>query len=584
MRSVLGDSELKQLATLASLVEKHYGSPQDTEWALSNGKIYLLQARPITTMNSGMKDSDILGTDDKILIKGTMGSLLLRMGMSWCADPLTPLDFACFRKRAMGAIRAVERENGCVAVKMAKLRVFPGIIGRFMSMFFGNLSKSTEEIWRPLSEETNSSLKRLKASVKKTNNAGKLAELMEQAMNEFGALFTRRLGILAAPGFGKDFKLDKIIEKTLGKEETERLEEKLLRALPFKTALQNEAMVNLAQLAAENGKGKGSESFKAAFSRFLEEYGDRPAVNLVAFPGSLTWHESPAFVHSLIDALINDGAYLNAKEGFQRQEAEYETAKKTVEVVLSKGKIQKFRKSLNTARNEIVIREESSFLIERFTAYIRTAALKLGDLLTNMSVINEAGDIFFLLWEELAPAATGKINVRERIERRKKSFEKVCGEHENGTHWMISTGSVAVTGKKKEPTKDTANTLHGVSASRGIIEGTVCVVRNSSEFSKLKKGDVMVSVFTSPAWTPLFKVAAAVITEKGSPTSHAAIVAREYGIPAIVAMDNVTTVLKDGQKIRVDGTSGVVTLLHKDSADKVSALLQEGGKIHAKSY
>lgn len=77
----------------------------------------------------------------------------------------------------------------------------------------------------------------------------------------------------------------------------------------------------------------------------------------------------------------------------------------------------------------------------------------------------------------------------------------------------------------------------------------------------MKKGDILVSPYTSPIWTPLFKVASAAVTEIGSPTSHAAIVAREYGIPAVVAIDNVTSILKDGQRIRVDGTNGVITLL-----------------------
>jgi len=77
-----------------------------------------------------------------------------------------------------------------------------------------------------------------------------------------------------------------------------------------------------------------------------------------------------------------------------------------------------------------------------------------------------------------------------------------------------------------------------------------------------------VCAYTSPAWTPLFKVASAVVTEIGSPTSHAAIVAREYGIPAVAAVPNITKTLKNGQRVRVDGTNGVVTLL------------QKGGLIH----
>ena len=87
---------------------------------------------------------------------------------------------------------------------------------------------------------------------------------------------------------------------------------------------------------------------------------------------------------------------------------------------------------------------------------------------------------------------------------------------------------------------------------------TVRVVRGPSDFGKLQKGDVLVAPFTTPEWTPLFRIASAVVTEIGSPSSHAAIVAREYGISGV---EQATGRLQDGQTIQVDGTTGVVTML-----------------------
>jgi len=114
--------------------------------------------------------------------------------------------------------------------------------------------------------------------------------------------------------------------------------------------------------------------------------------------------------------------------------------------------------------------------------------------------------------------------------------------------------------KSTRPMKGGAS-IEGASASRGVAEGVARVVHSPSEFGKLKKGDILVSAYTSPAWMPLFRVASAVVTERGSAISHAAIVSREYGIPCVVAAPNVTTLLKDGQTIRVDGTNGTITLL-----------------------
>jgi pyruvate,water dikinase len=108
--------------------------------------------------------------------------------------------------------------------------------------------------------------------------------------------------------------------------------------------------------------------------------------------------------------------------------------------------------------------------------------------------------------------------------------------------------------------KSTPNneTLKGLSGSSGFAMGTVRVISGPDEFGKLKSGDVLVCPYTDPAWTPLFTLACAVVSDTGGPLSHAAIVAREYGIPAVLGTQNATLVLKDGEQISVDGNSGEV--------------------------
>ena len=202
--------------------------------------------------------------------------------------------------------------------------------------------------------------------------------------------------------------------------------------------------------------------------------------------------------------------------------------------------------------------------MEKLTAGMRRLVLKLGTLLAEKAIINEAGDVFFLFVEELHAAASGELDVKARIEKRKNAFNKVCAAHEKGVHWIISTGSFPVFAAKKKSQEDenaASDSMKGVSASRGVYEGPVCIVMGPAEFNKVKKGDILVSAYTAPVWTPLFRVASAVVTEIGSAGSHAAIVSREYGIPCVVAIDNVTNILRDGQRIRVDGTKGIITLL-----------------------
>ena len=108
--------------------------------------------------------------------------------------------------------------------------------------------------------------------------------------------------------------------------------------------------------------------------------------------------------------------------------------------------------------------------------------------------------------------------------------------------------------------------LSGTPGSPGVAEGPVRIIRDGSEFGKLRSGEVLVAPYTNPAWTPLFQRAAAVVVDSGGAASHAAIVAREYRIPAVMGTPEATQKLTDGQRVRVDGNHGRVTLLIEDDA------------------
>src|SRR5699024_2393134 len=110
--------------------------------------------------------------------------------------------------------------------------------------------------------------------------------------------------------------------------------------------------------------------------------------------------------------------------------------------------------------------------------------------------------------------------------------------------------------------------LVGAPASSGTAAGPVRVIRGASEFGQLQSGDVLVCPYTNPSWTPLFQRAAAVVVDSGGPASHAAIVAREYGIPAVMGTRTGTSVLADGGRVLVDGSAGVVRAAEDDGDDR----------------
>jgi pyruvate,water dikinase len=106
----------------------------------------------------------------------------------------------------------------------------------------------------------------------------------------------------------------------------------------------------------------------------------------------------------------------------------------------------------------------------------------------------------------------------------------------------------------------TGGTLKGIATSAGQVTAPACVLHGPEDFDRMRPGDVLVAATTTPAWTPLFAMASAVITDIGGPLSHGSIVAREYGIPAVMGTGVATKRIKSGQVITVDGTAGVVTL------------------------
>jgi pyruvate,water dikinase len=115
--------------------------------------------------------------------------------------------------------------------------------------------------------------------------------------------------------------------------------------------------------------------------------------------------------------------------------------------------------------------------------------------------------------------------------------------------------------KSRKTKMDKDGTLKGVSASPGTVTAPARVMHGPEDFGKMRTGDVLVASITTPAWTPLFARAAAVVTDVGGPLSHGSIVAREYGIPAVLGTGSATKQIQDGQSITVDGDLGLVTLI-----------------------
>jgi pyruvate,water dikinase len=170
--------------------------------------------------------------------------------------------------------------------------------------------------------------------------------------------------------------------------------------------------------------------------------------------------------------------------------------------------------------------------------------------------MQEADDIYYLRFDEMEAQAAAPIDKKKLIEQRRRAFEI-----DRERAWPdIIRGEEEIFLRDDSYEAQKVDTMSGIAGSPGKAHGPVKVITNPSEFDKLNEGDILVAPLTTPVWTPLFALANAVVTDTGGILSHGAIVAREFGIPAVMSVRGATQALQDGQIIRVDGEKGIVSL------------------------
>jgi pyruvate,water dikinase len=222
-----------------------------------------------------------------------------------------------------------------------------------------------------------------------------------------------------------------------------------------------------------------------------------------------------------------------------------------------------FDKALKWALESGPVREDSLADLGMAHATIRSLLGELGSRLAAGGALEKADDIYWLVEDEVNDLAS-------RLERGESLPDLTARVPERTAAWhaqmqLIAPAVLPTTSRvaKMVPWNKenvSGNVLTGLAASAGRVTAKACVLLTPEDFGRMKPGDVLVAVTTTPAWTPLFSMAAAVVTDIGGPLSHSSIVAREYGIPAVLSTGIGTRRITDGQIITVDGSAGTVTL------------------------
>ncbi len=572
--AALPKSEIKKLAQLGIKIETFYRMHQDIEWAWiketrTTGKFFILQARPITALPEPLK------------VNGAMRLIVPMLAEMWPVRPY-PLDMTTFTgavEHSIGNLLAAMLGKGAPNPGEALLEE-DGVVVRFEPPKFHPspvvLIHPLLALWRtrhydPSRWEADPLLREYISSAHELDglNPGSLTwEQNIAALHEALELIPQGMKVreLYLPraflGLGQLWMLLKLARRGDAFSE-------LVSGVRTKTTETNLALeVLAAQARAEpelrdifsrnearqlGSVLKGSpagQAFLQDFNNFLNQYGHRETALTISEPA---WKDQPEIVFGILKVLAGVKPNQEQSNGaWQRTRDDLLAGS-----ILGRKPLRNlFLKSLGNARALFQIREDTHFYVTLLQPPIRHIALELGQRLEKAGALETGTDIFHLRLEELEsvgdtwslPADT-LARIRTLVWRRKARRESLAGRP------MVDPRLLAIA-----PRTDTEQDvlLSGSSGSPGAASGPARIILDPSEFGKLQHGDVLVAPVTNPAWTPLFQHAAAVVVDTGGSASHAAIVAREYGVPAVMGTVNGTQQLQDGQWVRVDGSRGLV--------------------------
>ncbi len=610
--------QARAVAELARRVESYYGVPQDIEWAITDGKLYLLQARPITTL----PEEELA----PIPVAAEPPPGFWQREASHAPLPHSPMNHSLFFPLRNAAMKHMFDEfsllletmefreiGGWEYTRMVPLggkdrrappawlmplliRIVPNMHSRIKQMVEvirsdkpGRFIRRWYEEWQPGLEQRIAELRDIDVTT-----------LSDEALDEhIGTVVTFITGStdihfpLHAPLAIILGDLTFTCRDLLGWDEGQTFE--LISGLSEKSTEPARRLAELARMAGEKPDVHrllehldehtarhlvdADEEFAAAFAAYQREFGCRALRYEVADP---TVAETPTLVLGLIRDQLASG-YDPAVAASALEQERTATVAKARAVLASRPARdgEHFEQALTRAEQAYPVREDNEFYtLSAPIALVRYAVLELGHRLANRGSIAQRDDIFFLEMEEAREALPEGSDRRALVMRRKAerawveahpgpatygkdpgpppSFKALPPEARLVMEALLWVVDQIFATEQSSQEQAVGATIRGIPASSGKYTGPVRVIMNESEFNKLQAGDVLVCPITSPVWSVLFPSIGALVTDTGGILSHPAIIAREYRVPAVVATGNATRVLHDGQNVTVDGGTGVV--------------------------
>ena len=634
---ILNDSEVCELGENIINIEKYYRKPQDMEWAFEKEKLYILQSRPITTLektgkktyntiiwdNSNIVESypeitlpltfsfirkaysdvykrfsEITGVPAKVvesyqdiydnmlgLLKGRVYYNLINWYKLLMLFPNSKGN-SKFMEQMMGVKKELSEENLNENLLEAegkmtgfekfrnKLEKYKAGFTLFMNMFL--IEKKAEKFYKIIDENlngknsdlSNKNIKELKKYYKFLEN--KFLKNWEiPIINDFLVMVWFGLSKKMAEKYIKD-DFEKAHNTLIAQEGNSMISvepSKYIKKMSLMIKNDKSLKDEIGNIINKNEKSlieifklTQNAEFNSTLNEYMEKFGDRTVHELKLEAPTL--REEPLFLIKMIYSLsITENVQEHTKRNIlEEQKKIYDSLK------INPIKKYLLKKTLFYAKKFIRLRENLRYERTKVFGTVRKIMKKMGVHLKNNNLINNEKDVFYLTVDEIFGLVDGSIidvDLKKLIELRKEEYKKYETEAILPDRFL-TRGFLGENFYYEDLTGNSQldeNTLQGTGCSKGIVKGKVKIVLNPMD-TQVEDGDIVVTKSTDPSWVMVFPLLKGLIVEKGSLLSHSAIISREMNIPAIVGVQGATSILKTGDMVQFDGSTGIIKKLN----------------------
>ncbi|WP_231398358.1 phosphoenolpyruvate synthase [Conexibacter woesei] len=574
---VLSAEQVLQLETIGRRIEARFGRPQDIEWCLDGDGFAIVQARPITTLFPipVAKDDDNhvyvsvghqqMMTDAMKPLGLSVWQMVAMIGMHEAGGRLFVDVTPRLASPAMRAatLKALETSDPLIGAALRTVLARDGFVPTVPDAAppAGGPPAPPEPIAtdhaivEELIAQSESSLAQLEHAIAPLSGSALLDFVASDIQDMKRAIFDPRvLQVILAAQEASEW-LNEHLEAWLGERDAADV---LTQSVPDNvTSEMGLALLDVADALRDRDDDLPAAIDAGALDAFLDRYGMRCVGEIdITRP---RWNERPAALAPVLLSNIRNFAPGEGRRHFEQGLQDAQAKERDVLARLNPEQAAETKTMIDRLRTFSGYREYPKYAIVCRLWVYKRALLAEAERLVTAGVLEDASDMSYLTFAQLQDAVRTQSVDRDAIDRARAAFESYTSLRPPR---VLTSDGEAVAGSYAARDGAPAGALLGLAVSAGTVEGRARVVLDL-EHADFAPGDILVTTFTDPSWTPAFVAIDGLVTEVGGLMTHGAVIAREYGLPAVVGVQDATRLIRDGQRIRVDGTSGYVEVLDR---------------------